>query len=315
MPSASRDINFTPEEVRSHLPPAKQIPFAKTQRHPIVALNGESWQENRKYSFRVLKSLGFEKQAMEEHVREEVRQLTQLLSATNGKPMRVAKALSASAANNVLSLVVGKRYDLDDPFSRFVEGLLTKFLRQAAIFSHYDFFPIVRFFAAFIPNTRMHAMNQVFSEVSKLVRKELKQRKGDEEPYAEKDFIGGYLKKVLNSSVDGSHYSMRHLEGNALNFLAAATNTVRTSVLWNLCIAASDPDGHQARAQREIDAALGRHRAPAWDDRHQLPYTMATVLETLRWRTIAPLGINRSREKLRQLDTGGAKSEGTAELG
>ncbi|KAH7969373.1 hypothetical protein HPB52_017492 [Rhipicephalus sanguineus] len=208
--------------------------------------------------------------------------------------MVVAKALAASAANNVLSLVMGKRYDLDDPLSSFVEGLLTKFLRHAAIFSHYDFFPLVRFFATYIPNTRMHAMNQVFSGVSKLVRDELKEREGNMEAYSDKDFIGGYFKKLQNNNVSSSYYNMRHLEGNSLNFLAAATNTVRTSVLWNLCIAASDPDGHQARAQREIDAALGQDSAPTWDDRHRLPYTMATVLETLRWRTIAPLGINRS---------------------
>ncbi|KAL1433113.1 hypothetical protein MTO96_002078 [Rhipicephalus appendiculatus] len=102
--------------------------------------------------------------------------------------------------------------------------------------------------------------------------------------------LGGYFKKAQNNNFGSSYYSMRHLEGNSMNFLAAATNTVRTTILWNLCIAASDPDGHQARAQREIDAVLGQDKAPAWEDRHRLPYIMATVLETLRWRTVAPLG-------------------------
>ncbi|KAH8041610.1 hypothetical protein HPB51_017055 [Rhipicephalus microplus] len=48
---------------------------------------------------------------------------------------------------------------------------------------------------------------------------------------------------------------------STVNFYSAATNTVRSAVLWNLYIAASDPDGQQSRIQSEIDAAIGRKTA------------------------------------------------------
>lgn len=50
----------------------------------------------------------------------------------------------------------------------------------------------------------------------------------------------------------------------------------------------------QARAQAEIDAVVGRDRAPTFADRDNLPYIRACVRETLRWRTVGPLGTPRA---------------------
>ena len=50
----------------------------------------------------------------------------------------------------------------------------------------------------------------------------------------------------------------------------------------------------QARAQAEIDAVVGRDRAPTFADRDSLPYIRACVRETLRWRTVGPLGTPRA---------------------
>lgn len=45
-----------------------------------------------------------------------------------------------------------------------------------------------------------------------------------------------------------------------------------------------------AKAQEEIDAVVGRDRAPTWDDEPNLPYCAAVLKETLRWRPVAVLG-------------------------
>ena len=46
----------------------------------------------------------------------------------------------------------------------------------------------------------------------------------------------------------------------------------------------------QERAQAEIDAVIGTHRLPNFDDRPNLPYVEAILLETLRLYAVAPLG-------------------------
>jgi cytochrome P450 len=45
------------------------------------------------------------------------------------------------------------------------------------------------------------------------------------------------------------------------------------------------------RAQAELDAVVGRERLPTFDDKNQLPYTRAVILETQRWRPLAPIGV------------------------
>ncbi len=47
----------------------------------------------------------------------------------------------------------------------------------------------------------------------------------------------------------------------------------------------------QAKAQAELDAVVGHARLPNFDDRAQLPYINAVVLEALRWNPVVPMGM------------------------
>lgn len=44
-------------------------------------------------------------------------------------------------------------------------------------------------------------------------------------------------------------------------------------------------------AQAELDRVVGRERLPNFDDKNDLPYTRAVILETQRWRPLAPIGV------------------------
>ncbi|KAJ7803886.1 cytochrome P450 [Mycena olivaceomarginata] len=45
------------------------------------------------------------------------------------------------------------------------------------------------------------------------------------------------------------------------------------------------------QAQEEIDRVVGRDRMPTFADRDSLPFIVATVRESLRWKTVAPIGV------------------------
>lgn len=47
----------------------------------------------------------------------------------------------------------------------------------------------------------------------------------------------------------------------------------------------------QTRAQAELDRVIGRDRPPTVADRERLPYCWALVMETLRWRPVAPFAL------------------------
>lgn len=260
----------------------------------LLTMNGEAWQVNRRYTFHVLRNHGFAKKSMEEHIQEEVQDLTGYLSTTNSRPTLIGHTVAASVANNISGLVFGRRYNRNDPEGRFIENILTGFLRVSSFLSIVDFLPAIRAVAAYIPCTKTCLTSKFFRDFTKLVRTEVERRKENMEMHLDRDFIDGYLRKIHENEGTASCYSMRYLEGTAVNLYGASTNTVRSSILWNLYIAANDPDGHQAQLQREIDCVVGRERPPEWQDRNDMPFTMASILETLRWRTLAPISIHRA---------------------
>ena len=47
----------------------------------------------------------------------------------------------------------------------------------------------------------------------------------------------------------------------------------------------------QAKAQAELDAAVGPDRLPEFVDRVNLPYINAVISELLRWQPVVPMGI------------------------
>ncbi|KAI0028825.1 cytochrome P450 [Vararia minispora EC-137] len=70
----------------------------------------------------------------------------------------------------------------------------------------------------------------------------------------------------------------------------AGSETQAMTLEWFTLIMISHPD-IQRRAQAELDAVIGRGRAPRVGDRDQLPYLSALVREALRWKSSAPIGL------------------------
>ena len=58
---------------------------------------------------------------------------------------------------------------------------------------------------------------------------------------------------------------------------------------WFWLAIAAFPDT-QKKAQAELDEVVGRHRLPTFADYPRLPYIRALVKESLRWKTVDPLG-------------------------
>ncbi|KAH6926926.1 hypothetical protein HPB50_023761 [Hyalomma asiaticum] len=104
-------------------------------------------------------------------------------------------------------------------------------------------------------------------------------------------FIRGYVNKVKESAGDPEPlFTEAYLIGIINGFLTAGTFTTTSTMVWNLVNFARHPDTVQARVQREIDDVVGHEHQPTWEDRRQMPYTMACIWEMERWKTGAPIG-------------------------
>ncbi|KAG1754216.1 cytochrome P450 [Suillus lakei] len=96
--------------------------------------------------------------------------------------------------------------------------------------------------------------------------------------------FGRYL--LENEHLGLSELEMHFLSGT---FFAAGSDSSAAAICTVLMAAACFPE-EQAKVQAELDAVVGRHRAPTFADQQSLPLLDAFISEALRWRPLGPNG-------------------------
>ncbi|KAK4205440.1 putative cytochrome P450 E-class, group I [Triangularia verruculosa] len=101
--------------------------------------------------------------------------------------------------------------------------------------------------------------------------------------------------KQMQQSVDSMSDIIMPADELALNIgimADAALDASTETMMW--FVVACLTEGHRgwvAKAQKDIDAVVGRSRLPSFEDRPALPYINAVVEELLRWRPAGAAGV------------------------
>ncbi|KAM7312172.1 cytochrome P450 2J5 [Ixodes scapularis] len=91
-------------------------------------LDGKEWTENRSFSMRVFRDLGFGKTSMEQHIMEELQELVRQISDTAGSLISVLDYMIPSMSNVIAALLFGKRFELGDAKRVYVAKHLRRLL-------------------------------------------------------------------------------------------------------------------------------------------------------------------------------------------
>ncbi|KAI0705584.1 cytochrome P450 [Earliella scabrosa] len=75
----------------------------------------------------------------------------------------------------------------------------------------------------------------------------------------------------------------------ALAYAAGADTTISTVQTFFMAMACYPEVRRKAR--EELDAVVGPHRLPSFEDRDSLPYIAAVAKESMRWQSVVPLGM------------------------
>ena len=107
-----------------------------------------------------------------------------------------------------------------------------------------------------------------------------------------RDFTDVYLNQINQAKETGlsSHVNERNLRSTIGQLFAAGSETTVTALRWALLYMIAYPEV-QRKVQREIDDAVGRNRLPNLEDKEQMPFFGAVIMEVQRIATIAPLGL------------------------
>ncbi|XP_042146318.1 cytochrome P450 2J2 [Ixodes scapularis] len=261
----------------------------------IVSLNGKAWQENRRYCAKALRELSSGKKTALEHVREEFLYLRDKVAEAKGQPVLMRSLLLPSVSNNIVALVLGSRYDFNDPRLKKLHKYMEDFVRIFSDVSPVDPLPkCLKWMSRYVHCLGGVKGLKLIQKLFKFVGQEINDRLETGKSDINRHFLDGYLARIMQHHAEPeSNFNDRSLHGNIIDLLIAGSTTVATSILYILLHCANNPGTVQAKIQKEIDRVVGCGRTPTWEDHRFMPYSTAVVWEMSRWRTILTLSLPR----------------------
>ncbi|XP_077535945.1 vitamin D 25-hydroxylase-like [Haemaphysalis longicornis] len=261
----------------------------------VGSLNGKLWSANKKFCMTMLRDLGFARTTMEDKMMEEFSHLAEKIRNTNGEPINVREYIQPCASSNIASFFYARRLPPDHPSRQKLQNLITELFVHFQAGPLYHFFPtLLRRILERLSATRLGRISASMTALEKFTEKQILDYKAEQTTDVSRDFIHQYIRKIEETKEDSKPlFTHRYLVGNVNAFIIGGTVSTTNTMWWLLLLCAKYPDEIQARIQREIDGVVGPDRRPTWDDRKQMPYTQACILEVERWKTSAPLGAPR----------------------
>ncbi|PFH50869.1 hypothetical protein AMATHDRAFT_60362 [Amanita thiersii Skay4041] len=99
-----------------------------------------------------------------------------------------------------------------------------------------------------------------------------------------------FAAKLLENEACLTNDEIHDIKWSSASLYSAGADTTVSAIYGFFKAMVLNPDV-QAKAQAEIDAVIGHDRLPTVEDRANLPYVSALVLETERWHSVVPTGL------------------------
>ena len=279
--------------------------FFSRGEHGIASSSGETWEVQRKFAHKNLKTLGFGKSKMEAFVKDEARELIDILEekSKSGNPVEIGYDINVAVANIVWALISGQRRAHDDKFLHLFLRAVNKSIELASTSGILLFMP---FLAKVLPE-RLLGISQIkkwMKETDKQVSEIIQEHKASDsesfEPSSKRDFIDSFLAEMKK---DGCHESFTEFQLLVLctELFGAGGEPTSVTLKWALKYLAQNQDVLR-KAQAEIDQVVGKDRQVSLEDRDQLHYVQALVHEVIRLADIHPIGVVHSPSKDTEID-------------
>ncbi|KAG2350129.1 cytochrome P450 [Suillus weaverae] len=192
--------------------------------------------------------------------------------------------IATYAATTIMKIAYGKTTptSANDPEIREARQLINRF-RTVLCHGYYsvDLIPWLKYIPWYAPELKneYERTRRLYTDQLNRVRREIQ---------SNVDIGPSFAKHILeNEHLYGlTEIELAYLAGA---FFGAGTETTAMAICTVLMAAARFPE-EQAKVQAELDAVIGRERAPTFADQQSLPRLEAFISEALRWRPLAPEG-------------------------
>eukprot|EP00026_Physarum_polycephalum_P007421 Phypoly_transcript_07481.p1 GENE.Phypoly_transcript_07481~~Phypoly_transcript_07481.p1 ORF type:complete len:527 (+),score=73.11 Phypoly_transcript_07481:44-1582(+) len=263
----------------------------------LTYADSEVGKEHRKFALSQLRNFGMGKNSLQDTVLFEVNDIVAFLRKLDGKPTSAIKGLfTHHLANVTCNMAFGHRFAQDDVEFRRIAGLVGENFAIGSHGSLLTVFPLLRY----VPIKSLGGNYKRFGDnfqsllqfAKKLVDNHEKSRAPNWEQEAPKDYIDAFLRKAKSDIKEGKHdttFDMEQLYTSIVNLFVGGTETTSTTLRWGLVYMIEHQEIQQ-KVFHEIETVVGLDRDVNMEDRANLPFTEATIYETLRCGNLATLG-------------------------
>lgn len=229
---------------------------------------------------------------------KEVEVFLQTLSREKHTPTDLNPILCTSISNVICSLVMSVRFQQKDAkFTRFM-NLIAEGFRLFGSLSYANFFPIMRYLPGLQEVIKKIAKNR--TEMAAFFQETVDAHRASFDSSNMRDLIDNYLMEIEDAKATGREEELfqgkehdRQMQQIIGDLFSAGMETIKTTLLWAVIYMLHEPEVAR-KVQAELDRVVGRRRLPILEDRPNLPYTEAVILEVLRISSVVPLGTTHS---------------------
>ncbi|KAB0792149.1 hypothetical protein PPYR_14349 [Photinus pyralis] len=250
-------------------------------RKGIIFTDSEFFQEQKKFLQRELKQSGFRKEILMENIQREVRAIIDNVKRKIKDNCAVTsdRLFGEQLLQSVWVLMAGNESHLDDLGASELHRVMVDLSHSTSLScTAFSNFPFLKYicpdYCGYNPYVRV---NRTVIEFSSKMIQGLRKTGS---PNA--SLIRAYLETM--DSVGKSNFTMDQLMGICLDIFTGGFETTNNTLCFAMYYVVVHPD-FQTKAQDELDRVVGRERLPTLEDKPQLPYVEAVVLESLRMFT------------------------------
>ncbi|XP_030054613.1 cytochrome P450 2K6-like [Microcaecilia unicolor] len=253
----------------------------------VIFAHGENWKVMRRFTITTLRDFGMGKRNIEDKIIEECGFLIHHFESFNGNPLDTAVIMNASIANIIVSILLGNRYDYQDPKFLRLLSLINENIRLlgSPMVALYNIYPIL----GLVPGSHKTVkknINELHNFIKSTFLKHLKQLDANDQ----RSFIDVFLvRQEEEKSNANSCFHEENLICVVRNLFAAGMETTSTTLRWGLLLMMKYPE-IQEKVQKEIERVMGSSQ-PRIEHRRHMPYTDAVIHEMQRFANIVPMNL------------------------
>ncbi|KAM5164334.1 cytochrome P450 2K1-like [Mantella aurantiaca] len=255
--------------------------------HGVILSNDNNWKVMRRFTIATLRDFGMGKRTIEDKITEECQSLVKVFKAHKGKPFENTMIMNAAVANIIVSIVLGHRFDYDDPKLQRLLKITTDTLRimGSPMALLYNAFPWVRW----LPGNHRNIKANV-EEMHTFIRQTFTNQRKQLDVNDQRNLIDAFLVKQKEEKLSPElYFSDKNLLVLVTDLFAAGMESNSTTLRWGLLLMMKYPV-IQKNVQKEIEKVIGS-REPHFIHRKEMPYTDAVIHEIQRFSNILPTNI------------------------